>query len=367
MQEALASTLRVAAIEGSGSDRRFSVGSGVAVAPNIVLTNLHVVALARGNRDALIYVWDNSAGFPRPASTIIETDARLDLAILFVRGIESSPTTFAIANPPQLEQVTALGFPAASDMIFGRLRESASATTGQVTAVDDGPLGEIGTAELLLHTATVNPGNSGGPLFNRCGELVGINTLRANPEDVSNAFIASSVGEIHAFLASFGIDPSVAKHVCATQEGQPSANCQYDRAELDRALEERSLIVITKQLRAIPGECTALREEAANARQMIASQAIQHFLHLSGTWRLPEQECDDRTWLSLSGLSVWGLAGDHLEIEQITGVVEGAVTTQTIEPPMPSPTNFRYSLAAERLRIENLSSNSSWELIRCTG
>lgn len=365
LPEAAGSTLRVVSIAGANY-ADVSAGSGVAVATNVVLTNRHVVAnaLSDGLRFE-IYVWDNSAGFPRPVNAIIASDARLDLAILYVRGIASTPATFALAPPNQLEPVTALGFPNTTDMVFGRLTATASATSGQVTAIDSGSLGDWGPADLLMHTASLNPGNSGGPLFNSCGQLAGINTMRGNPGEASSVFVASSVTEALPFLRSFGIRPTVASYLCSQQ--QVGAQCNFDRTALDQAVTENDLQAIDLRIREIPAECVTLRTEAWTRRATVADLLQTTFDSVGGRWRLSDQNCSQGVTLYRTGLSVLGISGNDVQIERFVSASNGAVTTRTIHPVGDDPTTYRYSVVDGRLKIENLSNNQSWELERCTG
>ena len=58
----------------------------------------------------------------------------------------------------------------------------------------------LGGAKLIQHTAPINPGNSGGPLFDECGRVIGINTLRTLPKESDYAqgiFFAVDIRELH--------------------------------------------------------------------------------------------------------------------------------------------------------------------------
>jgi serine protease Do len=362
LPEASASTLRVVSL--SGRDE-LSSGSGVAVAPNMVLTNRHVIANAlEDGLNFQIFVFDNAAGFPRRVNAIIAHDPRLDLAVLYVRGITSAPVTFALAPPMQLESVTALGFPAATDEVFDRILESVSATSGQVTATDRGPVSEYGPIDLLMHTATVNPGNSGGPLFNACGQLAGINTLRGNPSETSNVFVSSSASEVVPFLRSYGVDVNVADSVC-TIPGVQQAVCTFDRTALDAAITGTDLQVLDDAIRAVPSNCTEARSAGWQRRAELVATLDETFAQMAGTWRLPDAECREAIWLFQSGLSMVGYNGAQTQIERFVSASNGQVTTRTVHPDGDS--SYRYSLNNRRLRIENLSSEQSWEFERCTG
>jgi hypothetical protein len=364
LSDASKSTLRVVAFGGSWQEG-VSAGSGVAISPNFVLTNLHVVEIAYQNPNSSVYVWDDSAGFPRPVSAIIETDPRLDLAVLYVRGITSEPVTIALAEPRQLQEVTALGFPASTDMVFDRLRAGVSATSGQVTAIDEGTIGEFGPVRLIMHTATLNAGNSGGPLFNACGQLVGINTLKADPIAASNVFVSSAPDEIMGFLDSYEIPFQTASRVCGLE--WQWTNCEFDASAMEDAIAQRDLTALDRQLRLIPEQCGTIANRGWLARRELTREMVSRFLQMSGSWRLQDDECANRMSVTISGLAVWGRAGRRLEIERFTGINDRSVSTRTSFPENAGSDNYSYTLVDDRLRIENRTDSTSWEMLRCTG
>ena len=64
-----------------------------------------------------------------------------------------------------------------------------------------------------MHTAQISQGNSGGPLVNKCGEVLGINTfLVAQDDDVRNFSITA--GELQNFLRQSGVQPVVSSGKC---------------------------------------------------------------------------------------------------------------------------------------------------------
>lgn len=103
-------------------------------------------------------------------ATVVGRDTTNDLALLQARtpsGLELQPLT-ARSRPIRLgEEVVALGYP-----LRGILGAGLNATTGTVSA-----LSGIGNDSARLQfTAAVQPGNSGGPLLDRSGAMVGIIT-----------------------------------------------------------------------------------------------------------------------------------------------------------------------------------------------
>jgi S1-C subfamily serine protease len=111
-----------------------------------------------------------------------------DLAVLELVNAPSDLVTMPLGDSASVENadsVVALGFP-----ITAQRSGSAAitSTTGEVSNPEvvgnqvSPDLPEY--PQLIQHTATVNPGNSGGPLINDAGEVVGINTLSSAGSDV---------------------------------------------------------------------------------------------------------------------------------------------------------------------------------------
>lgn len=143
----------------AGSGER-PAGSGVIVhSDGYVLTAHHVVANAR----RIVVV---TPGEFRTPATVVSTDAEHDLALLKADTIGLSEASLGHAGLVRLDQeVVAVGYP------FG-LRE-VSVTRGRIAAVRT-----KGVQRVFQVDAAVNPGNSGGPLFNAQGEVVGILTTK---------------------------------------------------------------------------------------------------------------------------------------------------------------------------------------------
>jgi S1-C subfamily serine protease len=145
------------------------LGSGVVVnAAGTVLTALHVV-------DGAGRIQVEFADGTRAAARIAASRPEKDIAVLAVDRLPQVVVPAVLAGPPPVgDTVFAVGDPLG-------LRGSFSA--GVVSAADR----TIGTPSgaalrgLIQFDAAVNPGNSGGPLLNRAGQVVGIVTALANP------------------------------------------------------------------------------------------------------------------------------------------------------------------------------------------
>lgn len=146
-------------------------GSGIVVnAAGSVLTALHVVAGAEAIR-----VDFADGTFAR--ATVSSSRPEQDVAVLTVDRLPEVVVPAVLAGPPAVgDTVYAVGDPLG-------LRRSLSA--GVVSALDRtiGGGGGPPLAHLIQFDAAVNPGNSGGPLLNHAGQVVGIVTALANPAD----------------------------------------------------------------------------------------------------------------------------------------------------------------------------------------
>jgi S1-C subfamily serine protease len=145
------------------------LGSGVVVnAAGTVLTALHVV-------DGAGQVQVEFADGTRAAAGVTARRPEKDIAVLAVDRLPEVVVPAVLAGPPPVgDTVFAVGSP---------LGLRGSLTAGVVSAADRaiGTEGGATLEGLIQFDAAVNPGNSGGPLLNRAGQVVGIVTALANP------------------------------------------------------------------------------------------------------------------------------------------------------------------------------------------
>ena len=173
LDEADSALVRVVVKTASGD----SEGSGFFVDERHVVTNRHVIARAMSLSDAaeLLVIPDGSEA-ELPVSVVRE-DERLDLAVLLMAGRTSHGALgLAGGTPRQLTRVFALGYPrAARSVAVGPVRSTPM--PGFLNGEYEARWREhLGTVRLLQHTADLYPGNSGGPLVDVCGRVLGINT-----------------------------------------------------------------------------------------------------------------------------------------------------------------------------------------------
>jgi hypothetical protein len=142
-------------------------GSGFVIQQNgYILTNYHVIKNATR-------ITVTVPGREAVSARVLASDQEKDLAILQVSLRNLTPLPIASSGGVQiLDSVTVLGYP-----LPGELGTALSASDGKVNAVREGR--NSGT-HLFQIDANVNPGNSGGPLLNNHGEVVGIVVAKIN-------------------------------------------------------------------------------------------------------------------------------------------------------------------------------------------
>lgn len=195
--------------------RQVASGTGFIVADGRVLTNNHVV------EGCSVMSARNAAG-NRVSARVDATDPRRDLALLSVPAGFGPALTFR-DNPPvqRGELVVTYGFP-----LSGVLSSGPTLTTGDISAL-------AGLRDNPLHfqiSAPVQPGNSGGPLLDAQGHVIGVVVSKLNAAKIAqmtggdipqNVNFAIKAPEATNFLASNG---SPARHSPSTgPDMKPSA------------------------------------------------------------------------------------------------------------------------------------------------
>jgi serine protease Do len=201
-------------------------GSGVMISPDgYIVTNNHVVGFA----DELKVTLANGKEYE---ATKIGTDPSSDLAIIKIEGDGFDYLPFANSDDVKVGQwVLAIGNP------FNYL--ASTVTAGIVSALGrdiDIIKGSKTIEEFIQTDAAVNPGNSGGALVDKDGNLIGINTAIATPTGVYAGY-------------SFAIPSNLAKRIT----DDIIANGNIERANLgiagydiDEELSKQEKLTVTK-------------------------------------------------------------------------------------------------------------------------
>lgn len=169
VQAAASRTVRIGGIAcGYGVE-----GSGWVAAPNLVVTNAHVVA-----GEVLTRVQPGGTGFSRRARVVL-FDPQNDIAILRVRNLNLPP--LPLAEPQYGETVAVLGFPESGPLDIRPGRTGETRRVISTNAYARGPVERTVTSFRVY----VRPGNSGGPAVNEDGEVVA--TIFASRADSRNS------------------------------------------------------------------------------------------------------------------------------------------------------------------------------------
>ncbi len=170
--EVLAATSRVVRVSGVACGYGVE-GSGWVAAPDLVVTNAHVVA-----GEPTTQVQPEGFGIPLPARVMV-FDEKNDIAVLRVYDLRLAPLRFAESR--ESEPVAILGFPENGpfDIRAGRVGETQRVISND--AYNRGPVERTVTS----FRGFVRPGNSGGPAIN--GEGAVVSTVFASRADSDNS------------------------------------------------------------------------------------------------------------------------------------------------------------------------------------
>ena len=146
-------------------------GTGFAISSNgYIATNYHVI---KGASNIIVKGVNGDFEMTYVAKVIVE-DPRNDLAILKIeKWLGKIPYTINKSTLDLANEVYALGYPLTS-----LLGSDIKFTDGKISSTT----GFQNDATYYQHSAPIQPGNSGGPLFSRNGDLIAINTLRVNQD-----------------------------------------------------------------------------------------------------------------------------------------------------------------------------------------
>ena len=231
-----ASTVLVFRVDGQSIGH----GSGFFISPTQIVTNAHVVGDAQTmtvtndliDETLTARVIGRLGGvegvrLPQPDYALLELDAPVSSAI-----------ALSLAQPARTQEVYASGYPGffVQEQVVEyarKIRGGQSAeppqgvvTNGIITTVQSAERNGA-SLEFMAHSARISPGNSGGPLVDTCGRVVGINTFARQSGDGSAILIrgdfALSGPSIAEFLRANGASPRVAEDACSNASAGAAA------------------------------------------------------------------------------------------------------------------------------------------------
>jgi S1-C subfamily serine protease len=230
----------VVAFDYDGDLIDFSHGSGFAISPNQVVTNDHVIELARRfpNRVAIGVV--PSEGEKSYGARLVSYDRFHDLAVLRLEGHTLPSVPLYVGPLAEGSDVVALGYPGAVDRVTARniLDYIKPAAPMRSKGAFSNKRDWQGT-DTLLHTAPMAGGNSGGPLVDACGRVVGVNTITTRSGDGEASFgFAVSVQELMRLLQADGLKFETTASECVSMAEHLSREEKRQAQEAQELREE---------------------------------------------------------------------------------------------------------------------------------
>lgn len=165
------STKSIQSVNGWFQQETEGMGSGFIInTDGYILTNYHVI---NGAKEVTVTLSDGQ----EVTASVVNYDSDKDIAMIKLNGNVEVPGVVELGNSDALqpgEEVVAIGNPLSKEL-------SSTLTKGIVSALNRSVETQSGVNTNLIQTdAAINSGNSGGPLINTKGEVIGINTLKAS-------------------------------------------------------------------------------------------------------------------------------------------------------------------------------------------
>ncbi len=306
-------------IMGTDGQRVFPVshGTGFAVTPTKIVTNAHVVSeLLQDDTLRIAVVPPDGDG--ADYGKVVTVSSAKDLAIIEITGaLRLPPLTLSGIAAGDGEEVAAVGYPMNVDRAQGL--DLADLFRPQPPVKSRGFVSGIRPSrdfDTVLHTAPIARGNSGGPLLDGCGRVLGVNSFGTTSDDGADAEFSFAVSEreLIQFLKSAGIDPAVNAMPCRSM-------AQLDAAERERLQAEQSAA------RARMAERAETQREKRERAQLEAQLSV-----------MDERE-NAMAFAALlillaagSGFAAWNLRGsdDGGKRMRIAGAISAVATTAAI-------------------------------------
>ncbi len=242
--------------------------------PQYIVTNCHVVeefilagkALGGGELHVRFDKDDEAEAY------LVDYDAEKDVAVLRLADATDKRVSLQMRTPPEDSlgsEAYAVGYPAAADLTVTAVnsfsQKDATVTTGSISRF----LTESGTGRKLIQTdASLGGGNSGGPLIDGTGAVIGVNTAGSKLD--SNLFYAVSVSEVLPLLDKNSIPYTLAAE--AESGGSPMLYAGIGVAAL--AVIAVAAVVLGKKKKAPQGSTETGTEQGGVP--VLRSMAPQH-------------------------------------------------------------------------------------------
>lgn len=289
VSEAAPGVVRIIAVVDTPYGLQGSKGTGFAISPTRIITNAHVVkdVYYASDPSGILVVPSNTRA--RVKARIIGFDPDTDLALLEVEGARFTPLRIFGGAFRDGSAVVALGYPGAVDDLTGVdeiVPQAAVRSNGFYSN-----LRKSNGLEGLLHDAGISNGNSGGPLLDVCGRVVGVNTrVTINRPGGSSWGFAISPTELRAFLKRNGQSVGVVDDECVPPE-VAEARKLAEQAKAEQEKTKAELEARTKADAERQQQLALIQEERDN--RMALSALLLVLAVLAGAYGLIAQHKQD--------------------------------------------------------------------------
>ena len=177
-------------------------GTGFVIAPNRVMSNAHVVA---GSDSVTVEAEGQTYD-----ATVVAYDPDADISILDVPDLPLQPLVFADQPAKTGTDAVVLGFPGGGDFV------ATPARVREIIELSGPDIYKTKTVNREVYTirGTVRQGNSGGPMINRSGQVIGV-VFGAGVDDNDTGFVMTT-DEVSRQLAKIGNTAKVPTGACVT-------------------------------------------------------------------------------------------------------------------------------------------------------
>jgi S1-C subfamily serine protease len=214
----------------AGNGQGVGAGTGFFVGPDLLVTNFHVI---EGAAPETIYVTNKALGGLKQAEVLKVygpmREVGADFALLRIAGVDQPFYTIRQSEASmRLQSVITAGYPGDvlnTDAAFQALRRGDATAVPELTVTDGTVNAEqalSATTNAVVHSAPISRGNSGGPLIDMCGRVVGVNTFVVQGP-LRNLNFALATDDLLAFLADTPAQPVVTGEACTPLVARPTS------------------------------------------------------------------------------------------------------------------------------------------------
>lgn len=221
---------------------RAVIGSGFVVSTEGHIASTHHIIKPHLEQDWQLFVIESGGtAETRHPATVVQSYPGEDLVVLKADKLNRPPAILSQSRSERLTKGTtvfAIGFPGAGARLGAD--GGTSFTAGVINRTFMGAwTQDDAQIRMIQHSAATNPGNSGGPVVNPCGQVIGVNTERemammVTPggmpivyDVIQGVFFASHISVLTDKLQALGIRYSGSQKVCRVILGVASTNFHW--------------------------------------------------------------------------------------------------------------------------------------------